>query len=238
VFSVFGRASSAFRTPNVDERVSSGPAFDADFNSIPGTFALKTQTSNDVEGGFRIAAGAFQMQSSIYNMNLTNEIQYDPVNFYNRNLDPTRRYGSETNATFRTSETLLFRGGLAYTRAVFREGDYAGNDVPLVSRLTANGGASWDIWHKYLVFDATVRYWSSRRMDNDQANTQKVIPAAATVDLKLGGELDRFFWSVSVNNLFDALYYDHAVASTTTSGRFNAYPLQGRSYMVKAGVTF
>ena len=28
VFSVFGRAARAFRTPNVDERVSSGPAFD------------------------------------------------------------------------------------------------------------------------------------------------------------------------------------------------------------------
>ena len=28
VFSVFGRAARAFRTPNVDERLSSGPAFD------------------------------------------------------------------------------------------------------------------------------------------------------------------------------------------------------------------
>ena len=29
MFSAFGRAARAFRTPNVDERVSSGPAFDA-----------------------------------------------------------------------------------------------------------------------------------------------------------------------------------------------------------------
>ena len=28
VFSVFGRAARAFRTPNVEERVASGPAFD------------------------------------------------------------------------------------------------------------------------------------------------------------------------------------------------------------------
>ncbi len=238
IFTMFGRTASAFRTPNVDERVSAGPAFDANFNPIPGTFALKTQTSNDVEGGFRVKAGAFNLQSSLYLMNLTNEIQFDPVNFFNRNLDPTRRYGSETSATFRANDTLLFRGGFAYTRAVFREGDFAGNDVPLVSRYTANGGVTWNIWQKYLVFDATARYWSSRRMDNDQANTQKLIPADATVDLKLSGEYDRYFWSASVNNVFNALYYDYAVASTFTPGRFAAYPLPGRTYLVKAGATF
>src|SRR6266849_1092030 len=65
VFSVFGRAARAFRTPPVDERVASGPAFDAFFNPIPGNFTLKTQTSYDIEGGFRIKAGMLQVQSSI-----------------------------------------------------------------------------------------------------------------------------------------------------------------------------
>src|SRR3954454_8413866 len=70
VFAVFGRAVQAFRTPNVDERVSPGPSFDAFFNPIAQNFALKTQTSNDVEGGFRVKAGAFALQSSIYDMEL------------------------------------------------------------------------------------------------------------------------------------------------------------------------
>jgi iron complex outermembrane receptor protein len=83
-----------------------------------------------------------------------------------------------------------------------------------------------------------VRAWSSRRMDNDQPNTQRLIPANATVDFKLGGEYDRFFWSLSVNNVFNALYYDYAIASAFTEGRFSAYPLPGRTYMVKAGATF
>ena len=238
VFAVFGRAAQAFRTPNVDERVSSGPAFDAFFNPIAGNFALKTQTSNDVEGGFRIKAGAFAMQSSVYDMDLTNEIQFNPVGFFNRNLDPTRRYGSETSATFRADDVLLFRGGFAYTRAVFREGPFTGNDVPLVSRYTASGGVTWNAWQKYLVVDATVRYWSSRRMDNDQPNTQPLIPANATVDFRLSGEYDRFFWSLSVNNVFNALYYDYAIASAFTPDRFNAYPLPGRTFLVKAGATF
>ncbi len=238
IFSVFGRAARAFRTPNVDERVSSGPAFDPFFTPLPGDFKLKTQTSHDIEGGFRIKAGAFQMQSSIYNMDLDNEIHFNPVLFYNVNLDPTRRYGSETSASLRVSDTVTLRGGMAYTRAVFREGAFAGNDVPLVSRYTGNAGVTWNIWQNYLVFDATLRAWSERIMDNDQANTQSRIPGNATADLKLSGQYDRFFWSLSVNNLFNALYYDYAIASSFTAGRFSAYPLPGRTYMVKAGATF
>ena len=239
VFSVFGRAARAFRTPNVDERLSSGPAFDPVlFTPISGDFKLKTQTSHDVEGGFRIKSGGFQMQSSIYNMDIENEIHFIPALFFNVNLDPTRRYGSETSASLRVSDSLSLRAGAAYTRAVFREGPFAGNDVPLVSRYTAMGGVTWNIWQNYLVFDATVRGWSERFMDNDQANTQRRIPADATVDLKLSGAYQHFFWSLSVNNLFDAQYYDYAIASSFTPGRFAAYPLPGRTYMVKAGATF
>jgi iron complex outermembrane receptor protein len=233
VFAIFGRAASAFRTPNIDERVGVGP-----FASPAKDFNLKIQTSNDVEGGFRVKAGMFEMQSSIYNMNLTNEIHFDPVNFVDTNLDPTRRYGSETSASLRASDSVLLRGGFACTRAIFREGPFAGNDIPLVSRVTASAGVSWNIWQKYLVADATVRYWGTRRMDNDQTNTQGLIPADATVDFKLSGEYDRFFWSLSVNNAFNALYYDYAIASTFTEGRFNAYPLPGRTFLLKAGATF
>jgi iron complex outermembrane receptor protein len=240
VFSVFGRAARAFRTPTVDERVASGPAFGPPpfFPAIPSDFQLKTQTSHDIEGGFRIKSGGFQMQSSIYAMDLENEIHFNPALFFNVNLDPTRRYGSETSASLRVSDSVTLRGGMAYTRAVFREGPFAGNDVPLVSRYTASGGVTWNIWQNYLVFDATLRAWSERFMDNDQANTQRRIPADATVDLKLSGAYERFFWSLSVNNLFDALYYDYAIASTFTPGRFSAYPLPGRTYMVKVGATF
>lgn len=237
--SLFGRAARAFRTPDVDERLSSGPSFDPlTFAAIPQTFQLKTQISQDVEGGLRIKSGRLQLQSSVYLMDLTNEIHFNPVLFYNTNLDPTRRYGSETSLSYRVNDALLLRSGMAYTRAVFREGVWAGNDVPLVSRYTASAGVAWNIWQSYLVLDATARFWSERRMDNDQAGTQKPIPANGTIDLKLSGQVERYFWSLSVNNVLNALYYDYAIASTFTDGRFSAYPLPGRTYLLKAGATF
>jgi iron complex outermembrane receptor protein len=240
VFSIFGRAARAFRTPNVEERVSSGPAFGPPpfFLPIPGNFALKTQTSHDIEGGFRIKSGGFQMQTSVYNMDLENEIHFLPTLFYNVNLDPTRRTGMETAASYRLSDTLQVRGGFAFIRAVFREGPFAGNTVPLVSPVTASAGVTWNIWQSYLVLDATLRGWGERYMDNDQANVARKIGADATVDLKVSGAIDHFFWSFAVNNALNALYYDYAIASTFTPGRFSAYPLAGRSYLLKAGVTF
>ena len=56
-------------------------------------------------------------------MDLENEIHFNPALFFNINLDPTRRYGSETSASLRVSDTVTLRGGAAYTRAVFREGN-------------------------------------------------------------------------------------------------------------------
>ena len=46
------------------------------------------------------------MQSSIYNMDLENEIHFIPALFFNVTLDPTRRYGSETSASLRVSDSV------------------------------------------------------------------------------------------------------------------------------------
>ena len=88
------------------------------------------------------------------------------------------------------------------------------------------------------MLDTVVRYVGERRMDNDQANFQPMIPAHTTADIRLGGEVKNFFWSVSVQNLFNVDYFNYAVASSATFGRYNAYPLPGRTYMAKAGATF
>lgn len=232
MLAVFGRLARSFRTPNVDERIG--------VNAFPVDFNLKTQTSRDIEGGLRGRFGPLEWQSSVYAMELNNEILFIPFPPIgaNINLDPTRRIGVENSATLRLSDALRLKGGVTYTRATFREGIYAGNDIPLVSRWTGNLGLTWDVYQKLAVFDAVVRYVGERRMDNDQANFQPLIPAHTTVDVRLGGEYRNFFWSASVQNLFNILYFDYAVASSATFGRYNAYPLAGRTYMVKAGATF
>ena len=228
----FGRMARSFRVPNVDERVASSPF------SVATAFDLKTQTSHDVEGGSRASMGSLTWQTSVYYMELENELHFSPATFTNTNLDPTERYGVESIVTWRVADNLRLKGGLAYTRSKFRDGPFAGNDVPLVSPWTGSVAVSWDIYRKYLVLDAVARFFSGRRMDNDQMNFQPLIPGKAVVDVRVGGEIDRFFWSASVQNVFNTLYFDYAIASAFTFGTYNAYPLPGRTYLVRAGMQF
>jgi iron complex outermembrane receptor protein len=227
---VFGRIGRSFRTPNVDERI--GVA------SFPVDFKLRTQTSRDIEGGVRLQLGALELLSSVYDMRLVDEIHFLPSVFANINLDPTRRYGSETSLSYRVNEKLALKGGFAYTRAIFREGPFSGNDVPLVSRWSGSAGVEWNIWERYLVLDVVAKFVGPRRMDNDQANFQPLIPSHTLVDLGIGGEAKKAFWSVAVRNLFDVKYFDYAVASPTTFGTYNAYPQPGIAYMARLGVKF
>jgi iron complex outermembrane receptor protein len=231
-FALFARGARSFRLPNVDERIGIAPF------GTPTNFDLRTQTSHDVEGGFRVRRGGVTLQSSVYLMELKDEIFFSPATFTNVNLDPTRRYGIETAVTWQATEAVRLIGGIAYTRSVFREGPFAGNDVPLVARWTGTAGVSWNIYHRQLVFDAVARFFGPRRMDNDAANVQPLIPGQAVVDVRIGGEVDAFFWALSVQNLFDVKYFEYAIASTFTLGTYNAYPLPGRTFLAKAGLKF
>ena len=65
-------------------------------------FNLRTQRSHDYEGGFRIHAGPFDMQTSAYRMVLTDELHFSPITFANINLDPTLRRGVETSCRTRS----------------------------------------------------------------------------------------------------------------------------------------
>jgi iron complex outermembrane receptor protein len=237
-FAVFARMARSFRVPNVDERVGVGPF------GVPTNFDLRTQTSRDYEAGLRARFSGFEFQVSAYLMNLQNEIFFSPASFTNVNLDPTRRYGVETIASWQATQALMFKFGLAYTRAIFVEGSFAGNDIPLVARWTESIGVSWNIYRKYLVLDAAARFVGNRRMDNDSANLQALIPANTLVDIRIGGTIEKFFWAFSVQNLFDVRYFDYAISrldfitGLPAVGFYSAYPLPGRTFMVKMGVTF
>ena len=147
----FGRAARAFRVPNVDERVGMSPF------GVATSFDLKTQTSHDVEAGIRANAGPLTWQISAYYMALENELHFSPATFTNTNLDPTKRYGVENIVTWNVTAFLRVKAGVAYTRAQFREGPFAGNDVPLVSPWTGSVAVSWDIYQQVPHADAVAR---------------------------------------------------------------------------------
>jgi iron complex outermembrane recepter protein len=83
------------------------------------------------------------------------------------------------------------------------------------------------------------------RLDpTDSANLQVPIPGNTLVDLRIGGVYEKFFWSASVQNLFDVRYFEYGISAIDfitglpLFGTYSVYPLPGRTYMVKAGMTF
>lgn len=231
---VFGHVARSFRVPNADERIGQAVAFNFP-TPTPTNFDLRTQTSYEAEGGTRLHLGALDLQSSVYAIELNDEIFFSPATGTNVNLDPTRHWGVENTASLRVSDTVKLTGNLTYTRATFRDGPFAGNDIPLVSRWTANAGVRWNIWDKWVVYDAVVHYAGERRLDNDSANVQPLIPAHATLDMRIGGQVKNVTWSFAVQNIFNELYFDYGIASLTTIGRYNAYPQPGRTFMFRVG---
>ena len=155
-------------------------------------------------------------------------------------IDIRKLYGQTGMFTYDPgfTSTASCESALTYIDAEFREGPDAGKEVPLVSAWTGSVGLSWEIWQKWLVLDATMRYIGQRRLDNDQANVQPMIGDHTVFDVKLGGENEQVYWSFAVQNIFDEEYFDYGVASTTTIGRYNAYPLPGRTFLGRVGLKF
>ena len=123
-------------------------------------------------------------------------------------------------------------------KSTFREGAFAGNDVPLVPRNTASIQADWQITHDTQV--AMVgNYTGSKYFDNDQTNNfgQK-IPPYSWFDAQISHSIGKWKFRAAVNNLFDKQAYDYGVRSTFTPGRYNAYPLPERSYAVSVSGKF
>ncbi|MGE5241710.1 MAG: TonB-dependent receptor [Bacteroidota bacterium] len=231
-WSVYGKLGRSARFATVDE------FFQTDPNNFLQTFSpLKPQTAESVDLGTDYTDGDTRFSVGVYRTDLRNEIHFNPVIFANENLDPTRRHGLTLSVAQRLAEKWRIAADYAYTRAEFRAGVFAGNEVPLVARDTGSLSLFWTPQAK-LSLSAAARYTGKKRFDNDQTNTFQKIPAYTTVDFKLLGEYARWKWTAAVNNIFDKKAFDYGIRSTFSPGVYNAYPLPERSVSVSLGRDF
>ena len=206
--------------------------------SVPDFAALKPQVGRGADVGADFRHGSLQSQVSLYYLELDNEIHYNPVTFSNENLDPTRRHGLNFNLATALTAKLRLSADYAYTRAEFREGSFAGNEVPLVPRHTA---ALTLHWKPQATTDLALagRYVGSKYFDNDETNTfSQKIPAYEVLDLRLTETLERWRFQAAVYNIFGKEYFDYGVRSTSSTTTYNAYPMPGRNYMITLGREF
>jgi iron complex outermembrane receptor protein len=231
-FSAFAGLSHAMRLPNLDDRNY--------VIAYPTNFLLKTQTSWEADAGLSFLWDRFGGQVSLFGMNLHNEIDFDPgANFGNGanvNLDPTRRYGAETELHWAVTDTVRLHGTVTLTKAEFREGPYKAREVPEVSIVTGDVGVAWDIWQDYLSLSADLRETGPRALGDDYLGQYASAPSITTLDAKLTGKLDRFGWSISGQNLLGTKSYDLGFVSSYSPP--SVYPLAGRTAIGRVWVSF
>ncbi|NRA37176.1 MAG: TonB-dependent receptor [Planctomycetes bacterium] len=226
----FSRIGRSFRMPTIDERIG----------SANGGFKLEPQTSFDIEAGVRSEQESHSFQTSVYWMQTSNEILFDPtVILYgaNANRDKTDRYGIEFQGDYKVRDDITLFASASYTVATFADGSYDGNDVPLVAPITFTMTSQWDItsWLHWLT---VVNYVGERHMENGESNTQVKMDDYMLLDMTLAASYLNWDFSLSVKNMLDTDYYNYAVGSATTYGIYNVYTQPGANYLASVAYNF
>lgn len=235
-----GKLGRSFRFANIDEVYESGPAFTNQFQF------LRPQTADGIELGLEKKMQDASWRAAVFRNRVHDEIHLDPFStgVGNTNLPPSRRQGVELTGKWQALPKLALSGAYSYTDARFLAGvlpggaftqtnvNIAGKRVPLVANQKINVGASWAMSEQTRL-NAALAYVGSQFMDNDEANTLGIkIPAYSLVDMKLVHSVKNWQVSASVNNLFDRKYFNYAVSSQFTQGKYNAYTLPGRTFFI------
>lgn len=229
-FSVFAGYNRGFRFPATDEYYSiwAVPPINRD---------LQPQTWGTWELGFDARLlPEVSWAASVFQMDLKNELYYDPLTYSNSNYDRTRRRGLETGLEWRLLPELT--AGIDYTllSAEFRGGEYDGNSVPMVPTGTGRCQISCRPLDGLEVV-AVGYYVGKRRFLNDQENRYSPLGDYVTVDLKVFYRWKDVRFYAGVKNLCDREYSElGAIASFPEEPAY--YPAPPRSFFGGAEYSF
>jgi iron complex outermembrane receptor protein len=195
------RADQNYRFAKVDEYMS--PAFGPTFEPV----ILQTQKGLSLESGLEWTAGRNAAKLLVYQLDLDNEIAFDPVNFANINLDTTRRRGVITEFNWQATARLGVIASYTYTDAQVVGGEFQGKEIPLVAKNSGMLGGNYvysDNWQFYAELQVT----GERVFSGDFDNVLDPLPGYGVVNVKAEYTQNDFSFAARVNNLFDNRYSD------------------------------
>jgi iron complex outermembrane receptor protein len=198
--------------------------------------SLQTQTGVSYEAGSSLQTEKSKSQLSIYQLELYNEIGFDPTKTaaqpfgaYN-NLDKTLRRGISVAENYSLTTRTTLNGQINYVNARFAAGPYAGKFIPSVPVINGNAGLSYHLTEHW-VTQYTLLYTGSRYPSQDMANVSKKIPGYWLSDIALQYFMRSFNISFEVHNLFNKQYIGNAFYSDFTQKNIY-YPAAERNYFL------
>jgi iron complex outermembrane receptor protein len=226
------RRAESFRFPKADELAS-----------MPqGTNNLRTQRGLAYESGIIIHHEPYSVHFGIYQLNLKDEIAFDPTQTVqnpfgsNRNLDPTMRRGITLSLKNQLTEKIVMDGQYNYVQARFQNGINARERIPLVSEHILRAGINYHLsshWNLYPEFIFTGNQFSA----NDDANKAGASGGYTIYNINLRYEYQHLTAALRFNNIFNKYYYFYTVFMPSMQTEF-FYPAPGRNITLTVNYAF
>lgn len=196
---LYARRDEVLRFPKVDEYTN----MDASIT------LLKTQTGESYELGSEWQRNGHDLRAVIYQLDLNNEIDFDPSVFGNTNLDPTQRTGLILDGHLQTTDSLRLGAAYGYVDAEFDNGSFAGNRIPFVAKHTLNLNADYQFSSAWQLF-GEAQYISKRVPQGDYANSLGRLPGYTVFNAALNYSFAAWRLGLRIDNITDKRYSDVA----------------------------
>jgi iron complex outermembrane receptor protein len=231
--SVYVRRSQSYRLPNIDE-IGGAPWLGS------GPMPLNPQTAQENELGWKYRlADSTRVGLRVFQSELRNEIIFDPSQFANINLEPTRRRGIDLDVSHRLSRQLLLGGVMSYKAADFASGSYAGKAIPMVPRQSASLRGVWSLASQHTV-SAYANLLGSQQVAGDFSNQSPKVAGYATADLRYAYKTRELEASIMIRNLFNRNYFSYGtdVHPWGAPKFISLYPDNLRNFMAVVKYTY
>ncbi|MCH8105748.1 MAG: TonB-dependent receptor [Proteobacteria bacterium] len=175
---------------------------------------LNTQTGESIEIGANLAWGDYQLIASIYQLNLEDEIVFDPtvgpdIGFgptgLNVNLDKTQRSGATLSLVSQPISNLSIKTELGLVNARFKSGLFKGNDISGVAGKTANIRADYQ-FRENLASYLEVHYTGEKFAQGDNANVNSKLESFTILNAGISYQKKNWDINFRINNLSDEKY--------------------------------
>ncbi len=204
---------------------------------------LDTQTGESFEIGIDMTRGDQQVAISVYQLDLEDEIEFDPTlgpDFgfgpigLNTNLDKTRRRGLALSWMSQISSDIALKTELGLVDAKFESGTFKGNDISGVADKIASLRGDYQITN-FVATYLEVNYTGPMYAQGDNANQSGKIASVTVINAGIGYQYKAWDLSFRINNLADEEYADFI----TDFGFGSAYqPSPERNFTLTAGYRF
>lgn len=218
---IYLRRAESFRFPKADENTGVN---------------LKPQQGVSYEMGIEWQWKKLLSTFSLYQLNLNNEITFDPTQTpeqpfgSNRNLDPTVRRGLSFSEKYPLTDQLELAGQYHFVNARFQSGANSGNRIPSVAENILHFGANYHFMQHWKIYSEAI-YTGNQYSANDDANMAGKIGGYTVYNLHLSYQIKQFSAGLRFNNIFNKYYNLYTVYQSYLAEQF-FYPAAGRNFLL------